>query len=56
LRECVVLLKSFLLVLPEDQLAAFQRTVRAQMQAPGTEALPPQHVLRRRRVASIEGQ
>src|ERR1700688_1026615 len=49
LREGIVLLKSFLLVLPEDQLGAFQKTVRAQMQAPEQE-VPP--LLRRRRMAS----
>jgi hypothetical protein len=53
LRETIVLLKSFLLVLPEDQLGAFQKTVRAQMQAPEPE-VPP--LLRRRRMASIGGQ
>lgn len=56
LREAIVLLKSFLLVLPEDQIEALQKTVRAQMQAPGPEALPRQHFLRRRRMASIGGQ
>lgn len=53
LRESIVLLKSFLLVVPEDQLPAFQKTVRAQMQAPEQEV---PHVLRRRRMASIGGQ
>lgn len=56
LRECIVLLKSFLLVLPEDQLGAFQKTIRAQVQAPEPGALPRQHLLRRRRMVSIEGQ
>jgi hypothetical protein len=53
LREGIVLLKSFLLVLPEDQLGSFQKTVRTQMQAPEQE-VPP--LLRRRRMASIGGQ
>jgi hypothetical protein len=42
-----------LLVLPEDQLGAFQKTVRAQMQVPEPEV---HHLLRRRRLASIGGQ
>ena len=53
LREGIVLLKSFLLVLPEDQLGAFQKTVRAQMQVPEPEV---HHLLRRRRVASVGRQ
>jgi hypothetical protein len=56
LREAIVLLKSFLLVLPEDQIGAFQKTVGAQMQAPEPEALPREHFLPRRRMASIGGQ
>lgn len=56
LREGIVLLKSFLLVLPEDQLMTFQKAVRTQMQAPEPTALSRYHFLRRRRVASIGGQ
>ena len=56
LREGIVLLKSFLLVLPEDQLATFQKAARAQMQAPEPGTLSRQHFLRRRRMVSIEGQ
>jgi hypothetical protein len=53
LREGIVLLKSFLLVLPEDQLGAFQKTVRTQLQVPE----PDMHnLLRRRRMASVGGQ
>ena len=33
LREAIVLLKSFLVVLPDDQLGSFQRTVHVQMRA-----------------------
>jgi hypothetical protein len=33
LRETVILLKSFLVTLPEDQLGAFQKTVQTQMRA-----------------------
>jgi hypothetical protein len=34
LREAIVLLKSFIVVLPDDQLGDFQKTVSAQMLAP----------------------
>lgn len=54
LREGIVLLKSFLLVLPEDQLGCFQKTVRTQMQAPEPEIASRDHL--RRRMASIGGQ
>ena len=54
LREAIVLLKSFLLVLPEDQLGAFQKTVRNQTETPEAEALPQQQL--RRRMAPIGGQ
>jgi len=56
LREGIVLLKSFLLVVPEDELESFQKAVRIQMQAPEPGAVSRQHFLRRRRMASIEGQ
>lgn len=56
LREAIVLLKSFLLALPEDQIPAFQRTVSSQMLAP--KAKPPvrQSVIRHRRMTQIAGQ
>jgi hypothetical protein len=56
LREGIVLLKSFLLVLPEDQLGTFQKAVRAHMQAPDPGTLSRPRFLRRRRMVSIEGQ
>jgi hypothetical protein len=53
LREAIVLLKSFLLVLPEDQLGAFQRTVRSQMRAPDPSICHGEHLIRARRMASV---
>lgn len=57
LREAIVLLKSFLLALPTDELDNFQATVRVQM----TVALPRKdrfgtRLLRHRRIASIAGE
>lgn len=56
LRETIVLLKSFLLVLPNDQLWAFQKTVRGQFEAREAEALSRQKVFRHRRIAAIAGE
>jgi len=53
LREAIVVLKSFLLILPDDQLGAFQKTVNAQMLAakPSSDVAPLSH---HRRMAPIE--
>jgi hypothetical protein len=56
LREAIVLLKSFLLVLPSDQLATFQKTVRAQAQAAEPSAQSDDRLIRHRRMASIGGE
>jgi hypothetical protein len=56
LREGIVLLKSFLLVLPEDQLGAFQKTVHFQMQAPEPPAFSSERPIRARRMASVGGE
>jgi len=56
LREAIVLLKSFLVVLPEDQLGAFQKTVRAQMRAPEPSVSHSDHLVRARRMASVGGE
>jgi len=56
LREAIVLLKSFLLVLPEDQLGAFQKTVRSQMHAPEPSAFCGERLIRARRMASVGGE
>jgi hypothetical protein len=59
LREAIVLLKSFVRLLPEDQMPAFQKTVRARMRA--SDATPPHgthgdHFGRARRMASVAGE
>ena len=56
LREAVVLLKSFLLVLPSDQLATFQKTVRSQTQASEPSTDSGDQLIRHRRMASVGGQ
>ena len=57
LRETIVLLKSFLLALPDDQLAGFQKSVAGSWGAAAREARPAGHqVFRHRRVAHIAGE
>lgn len=56
LRETIVLLKSFLVVLPQNQLEAFQSSVREQSKVPEAEAPARQPVIRHRRMAAIAGQ
>jgi hypothetical protein len=56
LRETIVLLKCFLRVLPENQLGAFQNTVRAQMKVPAPVASSRPRVVRYRRMAPIGGE
>ncbi len=51
LREAIVLLKSFMVVLPDDQLGVFQKSVAAHIHAP-CDTQPT----RRRRMVLIEGQ
>jgi hypothetical protein len=51
LREAIVLLKSFIVVLPDEHLNAFQKSVCAQMLIPA--GAPP---ARSRRMALIEGE
>lgn len=55
LREAIVLLKSFLLVLPEEELAAFQKTVDSQMRDSQNTSSPSRFV-RHRRMVPIEGK
>ena len=59
LREAIVLLKSFLVILPHDQLGAFQKTVHSQMHAadscPGGSG-SGDRLIRTRRMASVGGE
>ena len=56
LREAIVLFKSFLIALPEDQLGAFQNTVREQSEIREVEAPARQSLIRHRRMAQIAGE
>lgn len=56
LREAIVLFKSFLVVLPVDQLGAFQKTVCEQSQVPASDLLTSQRVIRHRRMPTIAGE
>jgi hypothetical protein len=56
LREAIVLLKSFLLVLPQDQLDTFQKSVRAQDHDTDDSTHSPKRLIRHRRMASVGGE
>ena len=56
LRETVVLLKSFMIALPDDQLGAFQNTACEQWEVRKSETPAPQPMIRDRRIAAIAGQ
>jgi hypothetical protein len=56
LRETIVLLKSFLIALPEGQLEAFQNAAREHPLAPAAEAPALQPVIRGGRTAAIAGE
>lgn len=55
-REAIVLLKSFLLVLPDGQLAAFQDAVVNQTGGSVPTASSRSRILRHRRIAQIAGE
>jgi len=55
LREAIVLLKSFLIVLPDEELGAFQKTVDLQMRA-SHDPSGPARFARHRRMVPIEGE
>jgi hypothetical protein len=55
LRETIVLLKSFMVVLQDEQLAAFQRTVRANIQASEPPRSFGDRLMRPRRMAASVG-
>ena len=56
LRETIVLLKSFFVVLEEDQMVSFQRTVRAEGQAAGPPRSLGDRLMRTRRMAAVSGK
>jgi len=56
LREAIVLLKSFLIALPEGQLEAFQNSAREHLVPPAAKAPALQPVIRDGRLAVIAGQ
>jgi hypothetical protein len=56
LRETIVLLKSFLIALPEGQLEAFQNSAREHLVAPSAEAPALQPVIRDGRMGAIAGE
>ena len=56
LREAVVLLKSFLLVLPKNQLGAFEHSVREQTKVTPRSVAPAPRLIRHRRMAPIAGE
>jgi hypothetical protein len=55
LREAIVLLKSFLVVLPDEELGAFQKTVDSQMRD-SRDHSGPAPFARHRRMVPIEGE
>jgi hypothetical protein len=56
LRETDVLLKSFLLVLPEDQLAGFDFTICGLARARRPNPLPSLNLIHARRISAIAGE
>jgi len=56
LRESIVVFKSFLIALPENQLGIFQNTVHQQSQLQETVVPFPQGIIRHRRTATIAGK
>jgi hypothetical protein len=56
LREAIVLLKSFLVVLPQDQLEPFQKSVRAKTQGSGPSTSAGERLIRHRRMAAVGGE
>jgi len=55
-REAIVLFKSFLIALPEDQVVRFQDSVREQSQTQEVEVPIHQNALRHRRMTPIAGE
>jgi hypothetical protein len=55
-REAIVVFKSFLIALPENQLGAFQNTVLQQSMALEAEVLSDARTIRPRRITAIAGE
>ena len=56
LREAIVLLKSFLVALPENELDGFEQTYRAQLRVAHPSQKDRDRLLRHRRIAEIAGE
>jgi hypothetical protein len=56
LRESIVLLKCFLLALPDKEVAEFNSALQKQAFAPGATVLTPRRHLAHRRMAPLKGQ
>ena len=56
LRETIVLLKSFLLALPDEQFVEFNAALQQQAYAPGSRVLSPKRQLAHRRMSLLKGQ
>jgi hypothetical protein len=56
LRETIVLLKSFLHALPEEQLGEFNSALQQQAITPGSRVLAPKRQLAHRRMTLLKGQ
>ena len=56
LREAIVVFKSFMVALPEDQLGTFQNTVHLQCQQQLAGVVSSQRVIRHRRMTAIAGE
>jgi trans-aconitate methyltransferase len=56
LRETIVLLKSFLVAIPENELDGFEQTYRAQVRAAHPSQPDRSRLLRHRRIAQIAGE
>lgn len=56
LREAIVLLKSFLLVLPPDQIGTFQKAVRTHTHASDNSTPSGERLIRHRRLAAVGGE
>jgi hypothetical protein len=56
LRETIVLLKSFLLVLPQDQVGTFQKSVHSQTHSSSPSTTSGERLIWHRRMAAVGGE